>query len=139
MKQIEDLIDLLNEFDKPVDEDERVYSEYSWNFLRGEREDMEKHNLSLWEYVEWVLAWEIHKGTLYYRSIWGKQHRQIDDTKLTPSQERVYNYYKKNSWASYSDASKSIGIATTVIFNSVKILERKWYIRKDNWKVLVIK
>lgn len=100
---------------------------------------MEKHNLSLWEYVEWVLSWKIHKWTLYYRSIWDKQHRQVDDTKLTPSQERIYNYYKENSGVSYSEASKSIGISSTVIFNSVKILERKWYIKKDNWKVLVIK
>lgn len=41
-KLIEKLIELLNKYDKPVDEDERVYSEYSWNFLRGEREDMER-------------------------------------------------------------------------------------------------
>lgn len=46
---------------------------------------------------------------------------------------------EENSGVSYSEASKSIGISSTVIFNSVKILERKWYIKKDNWKVLVIK
>lgn len=107
----------------------------SWDWPRY---IMNKHNLTLEEYVEWVLAWRIHKWTKCYNEQWGKQ-RRIMSSELTPSQERVYNYYKENPWTSYSEASKSIWIATTVIFNSVKILERKWYIEKKNWKIYIIK
>ena len=118
-------------------------NEYQWGiefwYTSGDwpRYMMKKYNLTLEQYVEWVLAWNIHKGTLYYEKLWGKQRRTTSN-ELTPSQKRVYDYYKDNEWTSYSEASKILWLNTTVIFNSVKILERKWYIEKRNWKIYIL-
>lgn len=108
------------------------YSSWDWP-----RYMMKKHNLTLEQYVEWVLSWKIHKGTLCYNEQWWKQ-RRIMSNELTPSQKKVYDYYKGNEWTSYSEASKILWLGTSVIFNSVKILERKWYIEKKNWKIYII-
>ena len=57
---------------------------------------------------------------------------------LTPSQKRVYEFYKdyikkhKES-PTYSIASSGIGISESAIFKQIKNLESLWYLSKDSW------
>ena len=62
--------------------------------------------------------------------------------KLTKRQQEVYNYYVNNydvnkGYPTYTQASKDLNKAPSVIYASIKIIIRKWYATKDNqWKLL---
>jgi len=57
---------------------------------------------------------------------------------ISEKQKRVYDFYKKyidENWysPSYTEASTALDLVPSVVFSHVRILERKWYLRRT-WK-----
>lgn len=63
---------------------------------------------------------------------------------ISEKQRRVYDFYKKyieQNWysPSYLEAWTALKISPSVVFSHVRILERKWYLRRSwNWSVMLM-
>jgi SOS-response transcriptional repressor LexA len=63
---------------------------------------------------------------------------------ISEKQKRVYDFYKEyieQNWfsPSYVEAWKYLNLAPSVVFSHVRILERKWYLRRSwNWGVMLM-
>lgn len=63
---------------------------------------------------------------------------------LSEKQKRVYDYYRRyidENWISpsYSEAWDTLNLAPSVVFSYVRILERKWYLRRSgNWSIMLM-
>ena len=63
---------------------------------------------------------------------------------ISEKQKRVYDFYRgyiEENWVSpsYSEAWLALNAAPSVIFSYVRILERKWYLRRSwNWSVMLM-
>jgi repressor LexA len=62
---------------------------------------------------------------------------------ISEKQKRVYDFYKKyieENWVSpsYWEAWIALWVAPSVVFSYIRILERKWYLRRSgNWWVML--